>query len=334
MRRRRVLAALSILLMTLPTGLAHSDVIWIHAKDDAPSYTFSVGHNEGTFFNNEENYMLPLSDLDQKSTNETQGEFDPFDSVAVGDFIAFGGGPAGEVRMYAMAMGPDRDDDTNPANPADGLKVQACAQIIPESLNGNHGISVHQNVWSWSTRWFRVDKETSIELRATLDGTISFDEFDSDDRLYAKKNIYSKVTLEELVINGGTGEIISAKEIASVQATMEAPASTFLILNPTDSEGQQLTYQLKGLINLESDVSNLDLKNEAILATISGPFDLGTPESPLSLTATVTKTTAGGPSTDNQGTQEVNTGVTPTTEDSGGGGGGGCFIEATSQHGH
>ncbi|WP_300674974.1 hypothetical protein, partial [Desulfoluna sp.] len=90
----------------------------------------------------------------------------------------------------------------------------------------------------------------------------------------------------------------------------------------------------------ESDVSNLDLKNGTVLGTIFDPFNLGTPESPLSLTATVTKTTAGGSTTDdgsttdNQGTQEVNTGVTPTTEDSGGGGGGGCFIEATSQHGH
>lgn len=326
MKRRRILTAICIIMMTLPVGLAYSDVTWIHATEESPSYNFSAEQTKCAFFYPPENYGMTRDDTDQKGYNPIQGEFDPFNSVATSEVIEFGG----DIRMFAMAMGPDQDGDGNPVNPSDGLKVQACAQIIPDSLNENHGISAHQEVTSWSTRWFKVDQDGYYEISAQLDGVIKFDTFFNSDLHRATEAISALVTLEEMVL-GGDGEILSAAQVDEIQieSVTETPASATLILSPTNSDGEQITYRLKGRVNLTSDVANYDWPTASALETIDGTFNLGTPDDPIALTATVTKSATDSSTTGNQG---VTSGTSSSSGDSGGGGGGGCFIDAASFH--
>lgn len=333
MKRRRILTAICIIMMTLPVGLAYSDVTWIHDANEANSYAFSVKQSASEFY-------YPPATLDSDKANiisteefivsydESEDDFPPFSTIATREVIAFGGNIPGGIRVFDMAKGPDLDGDGNPVNPADGLKVQACTQIIPESLNENHGIRVQRTVRAWSTRWFKVDQDGSYEINANLNGIIEFDDFFNSNWHHATKTILADVTLETEVIDPVDNQP-NVDEIALLEVTMDTPGSTTLSLSPTNSEGEQITYRLKGRVILTSDVSNYDWRTSTALETLNNDFNLGTPDAPIALTATVTKSATDGSTTGNQG---VTSGTSSSSGDSGGGGGGGCFIDAASFH--
>ncbi|WP_300674618.1 choice-of-anchor U domain-containing protein [Desulfoluna sp.] len=291
MKMPLILTTILALLM-LTTGLAQSNVNWVHDTDQTNSFVFAVEKNGGTFVYLPTNYFKPgVQAVERKAYNESQGEFDPYNAIAEGEILEFGTSFGGELRMHALAMGPDQDENFNPASPANGLKVQAFAQILPDlTMNPNLGMDITQEVTTWSTRWFTVDEELVYELRAQLGGTVSFDEFFISSRYHATKIIGAEITLEALVVST-TGSIISLESVFSEMVDFEAPVARNLILSPTTSSDQQITYQLKTRVYLKSEVTNFDWNTSIITGGIDGTFNLGTPESPIALTATIAKPT-------------------------------------------
>lgn len=283
--KKPLIVTMVLVLFMLTSGPAHSEITWLQGTDEANSFVFSVEKTGGDFIDPDASYLQSLMDDDRKASNKSQGENDPYDAIAEVNLFTFDG----DLQLYTMAKGPDQDNSGNPVNPANGLKVQACAQTL---LNGtlieNRGAIIEQKVTAWSTRWFTVDEELSYNLQTQLGGTVTFDDFFISIHHHATYTITAEVTLEALVVSE-TGSVLNVEGVHSQTLDFGSPSSLSLLLSPTNSSGQQITYQLKTRITLESEMINFDWQRSAATGSIDGTFNIGTPENPIALTATIAK---------------------------------------------
>ena len=182
------------------------------------------------------------------------------------------GTPPGEILLRAGAMGPLSDK-----NPTDGVRVQAFAEILPSDLDAGHGVDVSQRVVSWINRRFSVNSDGNYPFSAHLSGEISFKSFNNGNSYRAGYSFEgTKIELLE-IIQLGPGE----PQIRTLLSLPLSDTTRAQSVNVKLEKGK--TYQVKAVLNLESDLVNFNFQNNSVMGRIPGSYRLGSDTAPLVL---------------------------------------------------
>ena len=280
----RIISYSIVVLLAFSIANAKADIIW---QNDYDQFRYGINKNGGIFYY----YVPPVTHYSSRQGTEAfaynpfQGQFDPFDSVAYVEFVEFGRSDIpGQITLKALAEGPDGGQ-----NPKDGLTVQASAEIIPEGLNGDHGVQLEQDVTSFITREFIVDKDATYTVQSDLAGVVDFDTFNNSDFYKGTYTLSAEVDLEEIVNVGGEDEIrkVSGFPLVLNEATRTRTAKASLSVK--NSQQLDIVYRLKVVIRIQSVLRNIIEPGTIVAGPISGTYNIGDENSPLRLTATLSQ---------------------------------------------
>jgi len=212
----------------------------------------------------------------------SQGLYTPYESIATASLLEFNNDPdtiPGEIRITAMAKGPDAG-----VNPPNGLLVQAFSEILPSDLNLNHGVDIVQEVVSWVTRRFSVDRDGLYSLNAYLNGLVDFNTFNVGSNYRAAYTVGGTVSLERIVQTGGGIDISMMPGFPLHLNDTERNLDAVVVLVAKDDRDRSVSYQLKVVLELESHLVNFTPAGWAVLGPIpSGFYRLGEEGSPVQL---------------------------------------------------
>ena len=274
--KKVLIVIVSAVVMLLPLSMAIGAVNW---QNQYTQFAFNIDSNGGLFVHIPSQYFQANSQAtDYYAYLPSQGQSDPYTSIAEGELSEFAGLPA-QFSMNAMAMATGTS-----TSPADGLEVRACAQSIPVGLDMNYGVDVEQRVISWVSRYFTVTEAGTYELKGDLSGMVDFNSFNINSQYLANSSITAVISIDELVLDGST--ISTSYEVVSIPVTLGTPVSQPVNLSIVNASSQVVTYQLKVNLLLETAITNYNWSG-SIEGLISGTFNVGTPAAPIILSASV-----------------------------------------------
>lgn len=278
---RRMIVIFALFFLILPFTSAGAGIVW---EADYYQFRYAVDENGGIFFYAPAQYFNSNKDTSAHYYDPTQGLDAAYDAVAAGNLVEFSS-VSGEIRMNAMAQGPDQG-----ISPPDGLQVQAFTDVVPSGLDASHGVQIRQQVISWISRRFAVDSDGTYTFDANLDGLVNFDTFDNGSTHHAFYSLVGSVSLEQIVIVGGA--IVNIGTVAGFPMSLDEAIRNQSLeaqLAVRNDQQQDLTYQLKIALTLQTDVSNLDLQSGTVAGTLAGSFQLAAADAPFVLGVTVSE---------------------------------------------
>ena len=278
---KRIVFCVAAIILVLAFTNANAEIAW---EGDFSQFRYAIDHNGGSFFYNPLEYFANPNKTQAYAYLPLQGLTDPYNSIATTDVIAYDKpGVPGQINLKALAKGPDGG-----INPENGLTVQAYADIIPDSLDSGNGMDVQQEVVTFIVRKFSVTQNGRYNIRADLSGMIDFDAFGSGN-YFASYDISATAELEQW-IKSGDQETIDPTFTLKLELDENARrrvASANLITQ--NAQQQNVSYRLKVVLNIASNIRNYDFATGAVLGPISGPYKLGDENSPLKLTAVLSQ---------------------------------------------
>jgi hypothetical protein len=186
----------------------------------------------------------------------------------------------GDLETKTMARGPLGGN-----NPTDSLQVQGSSEInIGPGFSGN-GALIKNQLISFQTRRFLSKNDGDYLFKATLEGPpIAFDSFFESDTNQAWYQFKAEVALKELVLS--LGNDVMSQDIVFTQ-TLDDENRDWSGRYPlvTQRGGNTIAYELQVGLDITTHAQNLD--QFFVDGTLSGPYQVGTAEDPLILTATV-----------------------------------------------
>ena len=214
--------------------------------------------------------------------NPVQGEYASYDETAFGSLIEFNNNPdtiPGEIRMSAMAKGPDGG-----VNPLHGLLVQAFAEAIPAQFGNDHGLDAQQKAVSWITRRFSVDRSGVYAVDVRLNGLVNFNAFDNGDTFKANYAVVGTVNLEKVVEE----EVSSLSGFPLTLTEDVSTLNTEVDLMTRDEFDRPVSYQFRVILALETRIVNLTPMGWVIAGAIpEASYALGEPNAPMILRARI-----------------------------------------------
>ena len=281
---KRILTFLFFLLLFTGISGVNAAIIWQN-NPDYEQFQYAINKNDGLFIYSPAQYLSSVQRTQFFAYNPTQGYYDPFGSVASGNFVEFSRSDIpGQLTVKAITKGPDGGQ-----NPSNGVAVQALTDIVPDQLTINHGVRIEQQINSFMVRNFSVDQDDQYTVIANLTGLINFDEFVNSTSDQATFKIGADVHLEELTEGLGGMPIIREVDGFPVLLDENNRSKNVLVdLVKQDSLQRNVSYRLKVVLRIENFVTNLNLsQGTSITAPIAGTYQIGTLEEPLQLTALI-----------------------------------------------
>ena len=263
---RKVALGLTLLFVLFAFAQANANVQW-----DAEYYQFrfAVQPNGGIFYDGG-TYFNPNGQEVRVFTNA---------GACCGSFGDIAQGSLSElndtIQLNAMAKGPD--GGTNPKN---GVLVEGFAEIVLDGFQVNYGVEIDQQSQAWITRRFTVDKSGEYEVAANFTGEADF-------------VALGEPVLRHHALYSYTGTVVLEEYQDGHPPTWLREAARFNFDNTTGSDSVDVElsnqtgifYQLKALLEIDTDVQNLYLFS--VQGPLKGPYQVGSEEAPFRLKATV-----------------------------------------------
>lgn len=275
MKRVTVLAAIVFLMAWIQPVCAA--IIW--QVEDFEQFRFAIENNGGSFYYSGGYFAPGSEDKETFAYNPSQSQTDPYTSVATGNLTEFGPVP-GEIQLDAMAAGPDGG-----INPDNGLAVQGYLEVSSTDLTAEHGIDVQQRVITFVSRQFRVDADGDYPLEALLTGTADFNSFFQNDNYRSAFDVEGTVTLELLVPDENRIEMMAGFPLV---LSLDTPSQTVDVpLIQQTGNLNDVYYQLKVRLVLETELDNFWLFNFSIQGPLDTNYSLGSAAAPFRLQAVI-----------------------------------------------
>ena len=258
------------------SGLASAAIVWDGGLPYR-QFRFDVAKNQGTFGSSELPSYPFLEDEEFFAYDPSNSNFAPYDSVATGAIDVFDSNPEA-VRMRAMAKGPDNGDP-----PPKGLVVQGYIETIASNLTTDNRVDSTQQVTSFVSRRFTVDKDGDYTFSADLSGLVNFAAFDNGDYHKADYTVGGSVALTQTV--GTTTTNVPGFPITLSDTDRSRNITVPLVIQ--NQSQQNVTYQLTISIQLNNQIVNFDPFTFQVFGVIDGSFQLGTEAAPFKMAVDV-----------------------------------------------
>lgn len=265
---RRTILLTVVLFSTLTCVSANAAVVW-----DADFYQFryEIKQNGGTFYLFSSQWFEYMNDVE--SLYDDPGSYS---GTASGDLDGFPDPVPGEIRMRAMAKGPDGGISL-----PNGLLVKAFSEIVPSGLNVSHGVDVDQSVISLITRRFSVGGNGPYRIEADLNGVVNFHDFGSTN-FQGSHSVGGTIELLEAPLgNWDNAQVVAGFPLILTEGTRDV--SAVVTLNTSAK------YQFKVVLNIETNLVNLLLgEPPTVMGSIpAGNYKVGSTDSPMVLSAII-----------------------------------------------
>jgi hypothetical protein len=261
-------------------GTAGAGIVWQDPDPNTPyqQFRFDVAKNQGTF-GSEELPTYPFLESEEFfAYDPANSYFDPYDSIAEPQpIVVFDGNPE-QVRMSAMAKGPDGG-----VAPPNGLVVQGYVETLASNLTLDNRVDSTQQVTSFVSRRFTVDKDGNYTFVADLSGLVNFAAFENGEYHKASYSVSGSVALTKIVgsdITNVQGFPISLSD------TQRSKSLTVPLVIQNQSQ-QNVTYQLTVSIQLNNQIVNFDPFSFQVFGVIDGSFQLGTAAAPFRMSVEI-----------------------------------------------
>lgn len=245
-----------------------AEIVW---EGDYYTFRYAVENNGGEF------YHFPSSYLVSSSNTEIlySGSGALYSGTASGNLSEFPDPVPGEIRMQAMAKGPEAG-----TSPVLGLTVQGYAQIVPSGFDEHHGINVTQKVVSWVTRRFHVSGDGTYRFDVDLIGAVDFNDFGSGGSYQGVHSFaQTRVELMETTDNWGSVHAVQGFPLYVDEGTRERTADATL--------SASAKYELKVVLIIEARLANYILGGGVTGELPAGDYRIGEPAAPMVLSAIV-----------------------------------------------
>ena len=217
--------------------------------------------------------------------------FNPYNSVAETQFTEFKDFPQPGSGVYtqAKAMGPpDGTGPQNGTNPPYELSVQAFLSTVASDLNTQQGVDI--NLLSAESRvihFFEVNRKQEYSVKLELSGLVDFDAFDSGDNYQASYELKTEVKVDQVIGSGEQTQIDTLPGFPVKLNESNRTATRTIQLRPVDDQNRAITYRIQVELKMNCRIDNFDFRTENVEGNISGDYQVGSPQAPFILKATL-----------------------------------------------
>ena len=258
-----------------------ADITWL---ENDTEFFYRIDNQSAFLYNPNQYFNLYNDDIIKYEA------FDPYNSVAETQFTEFEDIPqtGSGVDVHAKALGPA--DGTGPQNGTDPpyeLSAQAFLSTVASALNALQGVDINLLAVSRVIHYLEVDQQEEYSVKVDLSGIVDFDAFNSGEHFQAFYELQTEVKLDQVV---GFGEQTQIETLPGFPVKLDESnrtATRTVQLRPVDDENREIRYRIKIEVDLKSRIDNLQFQGWVVAGDISGNYQVGSPQAPFILQATI-----------------------------------------------
>lgn len=266
---RRSIMLMVVLVSALSCTAANATIVW---EADFYQFRYGVEKNGGVFYRFSSQWFESLQDVESLSDDPAS-----YSGTASGDLDGFPDPVPGEIRMRAVAKGPDGG-----VSPPNGLLVKAFSEIVPTGLDISHGVSLDQDVISFVTRRFSVSSNGLYRIEGNLNGLVNYNDFSNSTDFQSSHSVGGTIELLEAPLgNWDNARGVAGFPLILGEGTRDVSADVTLAANAK--------YQFKVVLKIETRLVNLRLQQTPVVmgSIPAGNYKVGEAGSPMAVSAIV-----------------------------------------------
>lgn len=278
---KRKCAMFGIILSILcAVSTAQAALVW-QTTPDPQAFQYSLAKNGGFLWNGGFNMGTDFLPSASKVDTKSSAGGDPFSSTASATLSEFSGG----VVMTGWSAGP-----ASGSNPTDGLQVRGYTSFSIN--NSTYSVDTNQELNSFVARRFTVTHAGTYDLTASLIGTANFTTIgNAATNFHALATIGGTVNIDEFTVVGG--ELQGLGTIATLNLSdMNANGLKSVEFRTVTPENNPVIYQITAVLNLKTDIQNVDMITYEHTGNLNGTWNLGSLANPFSLQASLSESAA------------------------------------------